>query len=1634
MSSDESSVSSSSSNHSEPTPDEIERSVEQVTGYLDQLHFDDMSVNGGNNNGSSGSGPKINPPQEFTGRKDQLKSFKLQCLVYIELRKDKLSQHRQQLLFVTSYFRGPAYEWIEPHLTDYLEHPKWEDMKTSTKTIFRTTVELFRELEATFGQGNDQLEAERALQLIRQRNSVARYKAEFQILVAKTSWNDEAVTAQFYRGLKDTVKGEIARQERPTTPMAMYDLAMKIDQRLYERQMEKKGTFFQHGANSKVQRQVPEWKDNYYGLQKMQIDATHGKPGSKKGPKKGSHQPRQGQKDKSKVECYNCHKKGHYSRECNARKQRHELQQPGRDPQRFQATQARGGYSKQSDKESRMTTPPTGTIAATKQDDHAMISWTACYDDSCKIHLSDKTGSGFFPTKNSRKQLELEEHEQECFATWDEDDCPPASSRFRATRGVPDGILTPDTSEEESENESSEEEELSEEEDDTQPMVQLNRWRVPEGDIVLEKIFPEIMRRHGIIFPYRDGVQCVDGQELHEMYLTLRRLTWGMPSVGRPTNYTTIVQEIPPLGCEFTPRGSYRTAEGVCIPKNLRRKMRELQQASGTRQPLGFGKLLGPPEMIPWMDQNQVHRIAATRRRYANNFQVWVTIGSAPAKALIDSGCTGIFMSPKFAEAHRVSLRTKREPFPLQAIDGTPVAYNKGMVTHETGHLPLRMGRHREKLQFDITESPGSDVVLGLPWLWETNALINWKEETVMFENESSQSMPLPVILWSKKQDEAKTKLAIPPEYQDFKALFEEESDQDALPKHQPWDHEIKLQPGKEPRKEGVRPMSAEKAEVLRKYIDDNLRKGLIRQSESPAGYPILFVPKANGKEYRLCVDYRGLNEITVKNSYPLPLIHELQDRLQGAQWFTAFDIPGAYNRSRMKEGEEWKTAFRTRFGLYEYLVMPFGLTNAPATFQAYINNVLRKYLDVFVVVYLDDILVYSKTYEDHVQHVRKVLQALKDAHLRVKPGKTEFHKPEVKFLGYIVSREGLKMDSKKIEAITSWPKPTTVKEVQSFLGFANFYRQFIAGYSQVATPLTNLTKKEQAFEWTQEAKQAFQELKTRFSTEPILVIFDPSKSTTLETDASDKAIGACLSQPDDKGKLRPVAYLSRKMTPAELNYEIHDKELLAIVEACRHWRVYLEGQEQTIEVITDHKNLTSFTTTKVLNRRQVRWYEELATFKLKIHYRKGSENGRADALSRRTDYMKGDKPQQFQLLKQNADGTLQVNTIAATSSVNAATLPTDIRDALATDAFATQVRATPTEYPKFSDSDGYLLFEGRTYVPTRVQQQLLQAFHDGPVRGHPGTSKMMQLMQTKYYFPRMRHAIEEYVRKCDICRRMKPDRHKPYGLLQPLKVPERPWESVAMDFIVKLPVSADPVTGEMYDGIMVVTDRFTKFGRFIPYKEAFTAVDLAHVFVKEVVANHGTPTELISDRDKLFTSNFWTALMHNLGVKHKLSTAFHPQTDGQTERLNQTLEQYLRCYVNDRQDNWIQLLSLAQIAYNHSPASATGTTPFYATYGFDPPDLTGSMEALSNNPAAAMSAQQISDMHANLRLDLMFMQQQMAKYANRKRIEGPNLKEGDKVYLLRRNIKSDKLSPKLDAVKLGPFEIRYKRDQSTIS
>ena len=399
----------------------------------------------------------------------------------------------------------------------------------------------------------------------------------------------------------------------------------------------------------------------------------------------------------------------------------------------------------------------------------------------------------------------------------------------------------------------------------------------------------------------------------------------------------------------------------------------------------------------------------------------------------------------------------------------------------------------------------------------------------------------------------------IPAEYHEFAKVFSKK-EAEALPEHRSYDHMIPLQEGATPPFARTSySLSPKELEVLDKYIKDNLRKGFIRHSQSPAAAPILFVKKPDGS-LRLCVDYRGLNKVTIKNRYPLPLIGELMDKCGGARYFTSFDMRDGYNLLRMAKGEEWKTAFRCRYGLYEYCVMPFGLCNAPGTFQHFANDKFRDFLDDFLVIYLDDLLIYSKTLEEHKRHVRLVLERLQEAGLYVKPQKCQFHIKKVSFLGFMISSDGIHMDPAKVEAILGWERPKSAHDTLVFLGFANFYRRFIKNYSKIAAPLTNLTRKEAKFKWSPEAEEAFSSLKHAFCSAPILRHFDQTKPAIIEVDASDFAYGGVLSQYHD-GILHPCAFISKKFTAAELNYEIYDKEMLAIVKCMYdHWRHYLEG------------------------------------------------------------------------------------------------------------------------------------------------------------------------------------------------------------------------------------------------------------------------------------------------------------------------------------------------------------------------------------------------------------------------------------------------------------------------------------------
>ena len=522
--------------------------------------------------------------------------------------------------------------------------------------------------------------------------------------------------------------------------------------------------------------------------------------------------------------------------------------------------------------------------------------------------------------------------------------------------------------------------------------------------------------------------------------------------------------------------------------------------------------------------------------------------------------------------------------------------------------------------------------------------------------------------------------------------------------------------------------MSEQELQTLREQLNDLLGKGFICPSNSPAGAPILFVKKKDGS-LRLCIDYRNLNHITRKNRYPLPLIGDLLDRLRTAKVFTKIDLRAGYHNVRIAPGHEWKTAFRTRYGSFEYLVMPFGMTNSPATFQHFMNDIFRDMADIFVIVYLDDILVYSENEADHEEHVRRVLQRLREHNLHAKLGKCTFHTDTIEYLGFIVSPAGISMDSAKTQVISDWPVPKNVKEVQSFLGFANFYRRFIANYSDIVVPLTRLTRKDTPFIWSPACQTAFEGLKHAFTTAPVLIHFDPKLPIVVETDGSDYAIAAILSQVTvEDGDLHPVAFHSRTMQPAELNYEIYNKELLAIYDAFKHWRSYLEGAAHVILVMSDHKNLEYFTTTKVLTRRQARWSEYLSGFNYTIRYRPGKLGAKPDALTRRPDVYPPAGSTYAQANSQNIQTVIKSSQLLASYVLDFAAALQHIRLGMPHDEYATRQiellrlaqapapAAAQRADPHYSLSpSGDLLWKGALYVPDHgdLRLTLTQSAHD---------------------------------------------------------------------------------------------------------------------------------------------------------------------------------------------------------------------------------------------------------------------------------------------------------------------------------
>ncbi|GAA5972542.1 hypothetical protein JCM11641_001892 [Rhodosporidiobolus odoratus] len=776
--------------------------------------------------------------------------------------------------------------------------------------------------------------------------------------------------------------------------------------------------------------------------------------------------------------------------------------------------------------------------------------------------------------------------------------------------------------------------------------------------------------------------------------------------------------------------------------------------------------------------------------------------------------------------------------------------------------------------------------------------------------------------------------------------------------------------------------------EAWKRMLEEHIAAGRLRPSTSPFASAAFVVPKKDPlADPRWDNDYRGINSNTVKDRTPLPLTDEVLADAALARFWGKIDMTNAFFQTLMDPADIEKTAIKTPWGLFEWTVMP----------QAFV----------------DDVIIYSNTIEEHEANCRAVLTALWEAGLFCSRKKTDLFTLRTEFLGHVISREGLEASSEKTDKVKNWPRPKTVTQVRGFLGVVQYLRKFIPDLAKFTSTLTPLTKKGTTrieHLWTEKEERAFESIKKIVTSLPVLKPLNQASAEKiwLMTDASKVGIGAVLLQGDDWKTASPCGFYSRQYIPAEKNYPTHEQELLAIVAALRAWRVDLLGVPFT--VLTNHDTLKHFRTQQTLSKRQARWTGVLADYDYSLEYVPGPQNTVADALSR------------FSFAHDEA--ALAVCGISSVSLSKE--VITRIKGGYADDPFIVQVLRNLPSTPSFSLVDGLHYHEGaRLVVPKdkTLRETLLHDAHDA--LGHLGPRKTATALSASFYWSGMAKDVELYCSSCDGCQRFKARTTRRAGKLHSLPVPSRAFSDVALDFAGPIPLS------EGKDMMLTMTDRLTGYTRILPCRSKDGAREIAELVYRGWFCLFGLPQRLVSDRDKLFTSKFWRTLHKRVGLHLQMSTSFHPETDGRSERTNKTVVQILRQYVSRQQQDWVSHLSSVEFSVNAAVNDSTGKSPFELVLGFTPSLAPNSPSPSSPVPAVESVLERRQLILQEARDSLAAAKVRQAEQANRKRGEDPSFFEGDLVmvdsadrrsrYKTRGgDVRASKLFPRWD----GPYEI----------
>lgn len=891
--------------------------------------------------------------------------------------------------------------------------------------------------------------------------------------------------------------------------------------------------------------------------------------------------------------------------------------------------------------------------------------------------------------------------------------------------------------------------------------------------------------------------------------------------------------------------------------------------------------------------------------RYQSSTRPLVSIhvdGIGELTALVDTG------------AERSALLRRHAPANLHPWTQAPLRCLGGNV-QPAGTIDLRLhttAGTKHLRDVPVFDDLPADIILGADYVLSNDVQLNIEGGKVMLRSATSCAPPT-----ESQRGEPSGRKTLSSVLEQHRALFADNYAQ--LPGTDLLEHRIPID-SHPPICVPMRRYAERERSVIAEQVSEMLAAGVIRPSCSPWAAPVVLVRKKNGT-LRFCVDYRELNKHTIPDSYPLPRIDDTIDTVRNARFFSSLDLRAGYWQINVAEEDKFKTAFRTPSGLYEFNRMPFGLRTAPSTFQRAMNTVLGPLKDHGCVVYLDDILVVGTTEEEHLRNLDEVLERLYNAGFRLNREKCQFGLTAISYLGYSISEKGVQPLPERISAVTNFPTPTCIKQLQSFLGIASYLRKFVANFASTAAPLTDLLKKNMQFTWGQSQEWAFQSLKHQLTDCPILSHFNEDWTTEVHTDASQVGLGAVLVQRDPDGAEHVVAYASRKLSDAESHYHSNELECLAVVWSVDDkFRHYLLGRHFT--VVTDNTAISWMFSKQHLKHKFARWIIRLQEYDYSVRHRAGTLNQVADALSRNPSGDDSSTMKEAWILFSQQDVTE-----AQRQDTDVAAIIASLANAQNSSKF---VMRDATLYRRLWKNK-WQVEEHLLVIPASLRPGILHVIHDTPEGGHIGQRATLKKVQERFWWPKMSKSVRDYVASCEICQRHKRLPGCQPGLLTPIPPPATIFHTVGIDHVGPLPTTA---AGNRY--ILIAVDHLSKF------VEVATVPSLAPSYVTRFLRDrfelrHGLPNKLISDRAPTFRSSELRAYLRHARVEHHYASAYHPQANGLTERANQTIQARLAPYCRNSKPgeaDWDEHLQAAAYSMNTSLQNSAGTSPYEIVYG----------------------------------------------------------------------------------------------------